>query len=742
MLEGQSLTLKDSAFLWAFSEFKRYIPGNIWSFVGRSVSFSKKGIPGKTIAKALIIELQIVLTGAVITSLFSIPFIISLFSIGGTQKLYIKILCVFLVLFLVTIYIFQNKIIKLLPLKIEGVISYILPKYEPIESFYLLFISFIAFLSFGAGYYFSIFSIIPLSSTLIIQLIGFFVFSLLVGLFSFITPTGLGVREGVTTFGLLKILPEKLAGFSSIFGRLVLLLSEVLFLLITLLYAKLENKLSEKLELFFHNNHHVIILTLLIIAFNLYFIPVSFLRHDNFYTGRFDLGNMDQTVWNTKHGRIFEFTNPDGTENLSRLAFHADFILILFFPFYFLWENPKMLLLIQSVIVSFGAIFIYLLTIKVLENNSKLQVTSYKLIALSLSFSYLMNPSLQWSILYDFHAVTLATTFLLAAFYFMYKKNFFLFLLFSILAGLTKEQVWIPVGLMGFYISISNIKNNISEIQSKKYKFLKDKGIILGLLVFAFSFLIFYLLLWHAIPAASSTKEHFALSYFESNLENPSALLTNIFMNPLSTFSKLTDESRRIYFQGLLDPLGYLPIFTSWIFIFPSADLFLNIFSDKPELHQIYYQYSAVITPFLYISTIFSLVYLMKKIKFLSPFTLSIYIVVAVIMGGYKYGPLPWTKEANIAMLENPQKNKDFIKNKLKMIPADAKVTSTNNLGAHLSHRQNLYTIPHATNSADFIVLLIRPNSPKYELDLVSLLRSDMDYSLIADNDGFIIFKK
>ena len=51
-----------------------------------------------------------------------------------------------------------------------------------------------------------------------------------------------------------------------------------------------------------HNHWHIIILFLGIFFYILYFSSASIARYDNFYTGRFDLGNMDQTVWNTKSG--------------------------------------------------------------------------------------------------------------------------------------------------------------------------------------------------------------------------------------------------------------------------------------------------------------------------------------------------------------------------------------------------------------------------------------------------------
>src|SRR5690348_1130695 len=41
---GYTLRFHDTCFWWLISEIKRYIPGNIWSFLGRSVLFSKHGV--------------------------------------------------------------------------------------------------------------------------------------------------------------------------------------------------------------------------------------------------------------------------------------------------------------------------------------------------------------------------------------------------------------------------------------------------------------------------------------------------------------------------------------------------------------------------------------------------------------------------------------------------------------------------------------------------------------------------
>ena len=108
-------------------------------------------------------------------------------------------------------------------------------------------------------------------------------------------------------------------------------------------------------------------------------------------------------------------------------------MLVLLSPFYLIWEDPRVLLLIQTIILSFGGIFVYLISKHLLSN---------KTISLVFAFCFYLNPAVNYTNLFDFHAVTLATTFFLSAFYFIFKSNYKLVVLFLILAGITKEQTW------------------------------------------------------------------------------------------------------------------------------------------------------------------------------------------------------------------------------------------------------------------------------------------------------------
>ncbi len=112
----------------------------------------------------------------------------------------------------------------------------------------------------------------------------------------------------------------------------------------------------------------------------------------------------------------------------------------------------------------------------------------------------------------------------------------------------------------------------------------------------------------------------------------------------------------------------------------------------------------------------------------------------------YSFGPLPGSKNPNIDMFTKPQKNKEIITTVLARIDKKKTVSATNNLGAHLSHRQIIYTIPVGVAKTDFVVFLLDksswPVSYQEQKEMVQDLRLNSSYSVFFEKDNFIVFKK
>lgn len=573
-----AIPFKESCYLWAISEVKRYIPGNIWSFLGRTVLFQKKGMQKKDIAKGLIVEAELFVVGSVIVSLLALPFY---FSVHQAEYRWL-IAC--LVLLGTIFYCFSN----LVAAKVHKVFSFLLPPFPSITVMFLVFLSIIALFFFGLGNYLIITSVVYLDPHRFLELLGVFDFAFVGGYLAFITPAGFGVREGIVIFSLTKIISSGLAAFAALFSRIVLIFAEMIFIVITALWHKTSFLYVRRLEKVISTYPQVTLLMLLSCIYMLYFTIVSFLRYDNFYTGRFDLGNMAQTVWNSLHGRIFMLTDPNGTQQISRLAYHADFILILLAPLYALWQNPKMLLLIQTFVVVAGAFFLYIIVRDLLKNRN---------IALVFAFSYLLNPSVQRANIYDFHAVTLVTTFFFAMYYFFLKKRYVWFIVFALLAGLCKEQIWLIIALFGLLV------------------FFLHKKRILGVALFLISIGMFYYLIWIAIPQALGA-QHFALAYFSDYGDSPTQVVKGIVLSPNKIILTILEPTRLAYLNDLFMPVGYLILLFPFFLVFAGPDLLIDLLSSNPQLHEIYYQYTTTITPFVFLGAIYAILWLRKvKIK-------------------------------------------------------------------------------------------------------------------------------
>ncbi|MDP2637810.1 MAG: DUF2079 domain-containing protein [Candidatus Levybacteria bacterium] len=466
-------------------------------------------------------------------------------------------------------------------------------------------------------------------------------------------------------------------------------------------------------------NKQLFILILLTCIYIAYFTIASFLRYDNFYTGRYDLGNMDQAVWNTINGRIFQGSSEDGAA-ISRLSAHADVMLVLISPLYLLWSHAKTLLITQTVVLSMGGIFVFLIANHVLKNKN---------LALIFGSLYLFNPLVQFTNLYDFHAVTFATPLLLASFYFLIKKKYFIMAVFLLLSGTTKEQVWAITSFFGLPLLLAK----------------ENKTKILGFLITTLSIATFVLLVWHVIPS-NLGKEHFALSYFSDFGNSPTEVVKNTLFSPHKVIGTIFSGSQLDYLRQIFMPLGFLSFLAPIFLFFAIPDLLINLLSNNSQLHQIYYQYTSTITPFIFISAIYGVKQALRWLPKVSTFYIGSYLILFTALSAYSYGPLPGGKKPNLAMFTQPHPNKEIIESFLISVPKSYKIAATNNLGSHLSQRRTLYTIPEGIEKADIILFLLNDGFAQPSLnaqrEMAENLKADPDYKEIFRKDDFIVFKR
>lgn len=427
-----------------------------------------------------------------------------------------------------------------------------------------------------------------------------------------------------------------------------------------------------------HFDSYTLILILGIAMFCLFISVASILRFEHFLSGKLDLGNMMQTVWNTGHGRFFQFTDPYSTETVSRLGTHADFLLILLVPVYLLFPSAHTLLILQAVIVSLGSVVIYLLGRKLFEN---------KLYSLLFALLFLMNPSVIRSSLYDFHAVVLATTFILAAWYSGVNKKWGWFILWCVLAGISKEQVWLITGVMGLYFGC----------KSKEYL----KGGVFALL----SFVLCYYLISIAIPHANNAP-HFALEYYSDYGMGMSGIIKGILTRPMQIVTTITDPERFSFVWQIISPLSIFPLLAPLFLVFMGPELLGYLLSNNHNMHVLYYQYTATLTPFIFIAALYGFAFLWRRLreaKFKHIIFLPLFI--SSFFFAYRYSPLPFSREPQLDMFASFSPEMGEVKTYMKTISPSESVSSSNDLAAYLSNRQNMYIYPLGYDISDYIVI-------------------------------------
>ena len=97
-------------------------------------------------------------------------------------------------------------------------------------------------------------------------------------------------------------------------------------------------------------------------------------------------------------------------------------------------------------------------------------------------------------------------------------------------------------------------------------------------------------------------------------------------------------------------------------------------------------------------------------------------------------------------MFTKPLPEKSIVDQSLATIPEDAKVSATNNLGSHLSHRKFIYTIPYGIDSADYVAFLLSDPTIQARATetqaLLTNLAARSDLRLVAREGNFLLFQR
>ena len=320
------------------------------------------------------------------------------------------------------------------------------------------------------------------------------------------------------------------------------------------------------------------LVTLFIVIFIWQVGSHTLMRYWAYHADAFDLGNMDQAVWNTLHGQPFRFTNIglDWHGPPTRLGIHVEPILLLIAPLYLLHSGPETLILLQTVALGLGALPLFLLGLR--------RLPALPLLAAACAGAYLLAPPLLGEAVWDFHAVALATPLMLLAIWAIDARRYGWFIAAAILAALTKEDVSLALIPLGIYIAVWQRRPRL--------------GVAVVALSLAWVAICFGLILPHFHGSTSGGNNY----WYRYNWlgATPAAAALNVLTHPWLPFTfVLGDAAKRGYVAMLLRTAGGLGILSPALWIGGLPELAVNLLSTHEEQYSGVFQYNAVLLAFL-----------------------------------------------------------------------------------------------------------------------------------------------
>ena len=213
-LFGHKLPTLTAITIWNHSEVARFIPGNVWSLVGRATLAEREGVPPKHTAASLVLEALFLVLGAGLLS------VVGLWQFFENKALFIGMI--------ILLAICAGAIIPWAAKKIRAKFfaDVPVPKLsEVVIGFWHYPVAWAAYALASYAVALAFYPLVPFWLTLSSAITAW-----LLGYLSLITPMGLGVREVVFVELMKNAVTAPIANVLSITSRLVLTISEVLFL--------------------------------------------------------------------------------------------------------------------------------------------------------------------------------------------------------------------------------------------------------------------------------------------------------------------------------------------------------------------------------------------------------------------------------------------------------------------------------------------------------------------------------
>ena len=336
------------------------------------------------------------------------------------------------------------------------------------------------------------------------------------------------------------------------------------------------------------------------------FTRMSWRLHAGMRTHKADLGQIDQAIWNSSRGRFVEMT--DNGYIATRMSDHVEPILALISPVYWIWDDTRAILLLQTLFVAVGAWLLYDLTLTLFDHMLPPEQRDYiwrseplrehsRPLALALSAAYLLAPQLQSALLTEFHAAPLAVPLILWAFLSIERQRWPQFVIAALLTAAVKEEMALIGRRAG---RVGDVESGTLAIVNCQLSI--RSGFIAGGAVTIASLVWFYVATFVIVPANAMAVYGVAESgYFQrygALGDSPVDILKSFFTQPDVVWQIATEPVRIQYVVNLLMVFGFLSLFGGEVLLLALPVFLANLLSAYPAQYYGEFHYSAPLVPY------------------------------------------------------------------------------------------------------------------------------------------------
>ena len=486
-----------------------------------------------------------------------------------------------------------------------------------------------------------------------------------------------------------------------------------------------------------------VVLWLLILAYTVFFAAASIRQHDAFITHKADLGHFDQPIWNSLHDRLLVRTQQD--RQLTRLTDHVEPILIPLSLGFVLWDDVRMLLVLQAVAVALGALPAFLLARDELSSSMDgappaagvsrgYQNWVPEVVGLVLACVYLLFPALQAANLTEFHAAPLVVTPMLFALYFARRERYGWMWFWALLVISVKEEMSLLTFMLALWLVVLR----------RRWR----QGLALAAVSLVWFSLATFVIVPHYAPLKYGISESVYFQRYGELGDSPQAVVRSLLTRPALVWEIVTEPARLQYLVGLLlSAGGILPLLAPEVLLLCLPSLMANLLSSYEAMYSGVYHYSAPIVPFVVAAAAIGLGRIGGLVGSNRRRNAIVLAVAFLLLGGsltyhYYRGFTPLARR--FAWPQVTEHHRLLEQRFAPQIPPEAVLSTTSPLFPHLDHRERILLFP-IVDDAGWVLLDVGSVSEMHPSDLRQAyddLIASGDWCIVDAADGYILLSR